>query len=194
AWWLTAGLGRFFWSRPGLWVLIFVFVAINAVIAYRQREALHAYIREHWRTLLFTELLFLVALGFGLLLRAVNPDLWEIARGGEKPMDYAYLNAVLRTSVFPPPNPWMAGYPMNYYYFGFVISALPIKVGGIASEVGYNLVLGTLYAVVFCTVFTIGYALLPQARRAVKAGVALVGAVFAMLAGNLGTLQLILAP
>ena len=194
AWWLTAGLGRFFWSRPGLWVLIFVFVAINAVIAYRQRDALHVYIREHWRTLLFTELLFLVVLGIGLLLRAVNPDLWEIARGGEKPMDYAYLNAVLRTSVFPPPNPWMAGYPMNYYYFGFVISALPIKVGGIASEVGYNLVLGTLYAVVFCTVFTIGYALLPQARRAVKAGVALVGAVFAMLAGNLGTLQLILAP
>jgi YYY domain-containing protein len=192
SWWLTSGLGRFFWSRPGLWVLILVFLGINAFLAYRNRKALQAYIQENWRTLLCCEVMFLIVLGIGLLLRAVNPDLWEIARGGEKPMDYAYLNAVLRTSVFPAPNPWMAGYPMNYYYFGFVISALPIKFTGIASEVGYNLVLGTLYAVVFCTVFTIGYALLPQARRVLKVSLALAGAVFAMLAGNLGTLQLIL--
>lgn len=194
SWWLTSGLGRFFWSRPGLWVLVIVFVVINGVIAYRRRAEMHDYIRANWRGLVLSELLFLIVLGVGLLLRAVNPDLWEITRGGEKPMDYAYLNAVLRTSVFPPPNPWMAGYPMNYYYFGFVISALPIKIGGFVSEIGYNLVLGTLYAVVFSTVFTLAYALLPQARRATKASLALVGATFAMVAGNLGTLKLILAP
>ena len=46
-------------------------------------------------------------------------------------MDFTYLNAILRTPIFPPPNPWMSGYPINYYYFGFVIAALPIKLGGI---------------------------------------------------------------
>ncbi len=193
-WWLTSVLGRFFWTRPGLWVLVLIFVAINAIIAYRRRAELTAYLREHWRALLVSELIFLVALGVGLLLRAVDPDLWEIARGGEKPMDYAYLNAILRTAVFPPPNPWMAGYPINYYYFGFVIAAVPIKLGNIASGVGYNLVLGTLYAVVFSTVFTLAYALLPEARRITKTLLALVGAVFAMVAGNLGTLKLIVAP
>lgn len=193
-WWLTSVFGRFFWTRPGLWLLLMAFIAINAVLAYQRRAELSAYIRAHWRSLLTVELIFLAAFGIGLLLRAVNPDLWQIARGGEKPMDFAYLNAVLMTPVFPPPNPWMAGLEMNYYYFGFVISALPIKVIGIASEVGYNLALASLYAAVFMTVFTLGYALLPQGRRWLKTALALVGASFAMIAGNLGTLKLILAP
>ena len=38
-----------------------------------------------------------------------------------------------------------------------------IKIAGIASEVGYNLGLSALYAVVFSTVFTLGYS-----RKAVR--------------------------
>ncbi|MEP7291388.1 MAG: DUF2298 domain-containing protein [Chloroflexota bacterium] len=193
-WWLTSVLGRFFWTRPGLLLLLIAFVSVNAVIAYRRRDELRGYLKAHWRSLLVSELIFLAAFGIGLLLRAVNPDLWQIARGGEKHMDFAYLNAVLATPVFPPPNPWMAGLPVNYYYFGFVIAALPIKIIGVASEVGYNLVLSSLYAVVFSVVFTLGYALLPEGKRILKTGLALVGAAYAMLAGNLGTLKLILAP
>ncbi len=193
-WWLTSIFGRFFWTRPGLVLLVIAFVILNGVIAYRRRVEFSAYLRANWRRLLVCEIIFGVALAFGLFLRAVNPDLWQIARGGEKPMDFLYLNAILRTPIFPPPNPWMAGFPINYYYFGFVITALPIKLGGIASEVGYNLGLGTLYAVVFSTVFTLAYALLPGARRFVKSVLALVGTLFAMVAGNLGTLKLVVDP
>ncbi|HVU11496.1 MAG TPA: DUF2298 domain-containing protein, partial [Phototrophicaceae bacterium] len=193
-WWLTSFLGAAFWTRTALWGLVGLFVLLNVVIALRRRKPLIAFIRANWRGLLLSELLFALAFALGLLLRAVNPDLWNLSFGGEKPMDFAYLNATLRTPTFPPPNPWMAGYSINYYYFGFVISALPIKLAGIASEIGYNLVLSTLYAVVVSIVFTVAYSLLPEARRVTKIVMATIGTLYAMVAGNLGTLKLIIAP
>jgi YYY domain-containing protein len=193
-WLLTSLLGTFFWTSGGLWVTVAVFAAISLFVGYRRRDELLAYIRANWRAILFCELLFIGALAFGMLLRAVNPDLWHGARGGEKPMDFAYLNAVLRTPVFPPPNPWFAGFEINYYYFGFVIAALPIKLTRVASEIGYNLSLGALYAVVFANVFTLAYAVLPAARKWARVLLALVGVLFVMVAGNLGTLKLMIAP
>ncbi len=193
-WWLTSFLGAAFWTRTALWVMVGLFVLLNVVIAVRRRKVLIAFIRANWRGLLLSELLFALAFAFGLLLRAINPDLWNLNFGGEKPMDFAYLNATLRTPIFPPPNPWMAGYSINYYYYGFVISALPIKLAGVASEIGYNLVLSTLYAVVVSIVFTLAYSLLPEARRITKIVMALIGTLYAMVAGNLGTLKLIIAP
>ncbi len=194
AWWLTAAHIQFFWTRVGLWALVLALAVFCLILAYWKRTELAAYIRTHWRAFVAVEALFMAAFALGLLLRAVDPNLWDIARGGEKPMDFAYLNAVLRTPVFPPPNPWLAGFSINYYYFGFIIAALPIKLGGYASEVGVNLVLATLYAVVFTIFFTLAYAILPPIRRSTRTALALCGTAFALLAGNLGTAKLILAP
>lgn len=193
-WWLTSLLGTFFWTSGGLWIMVIIFAAISLNVGYRRRDEIIAYLRANWRAILFCELLFVGALAFGMLLRAVNPDLWHWSRGGEKPMDFAYLNAVLRTSVLPPPNPWFAGFEINYYYFGFVIMALPIKLTRVASEIGYNLSMGVLYAVVFANVFTLAYSVLPVARKWARTLLALVGVLFVMVAGNLATLKLMIAP
>ena len=194
AWYLTSLGAGFFWTQSGIWLLVAVWVVLNAVVLFLRRRELLQYVRDHWRALALAELLFVGMLALGLSLRAVNPDLWNVGRGGEKPMDFAYLNAVLRTPTFPPPNPWLADFEINYYYFGFVIAALPIKLAGVASEIGYNLALGTLYAVTFMIFYVISHALLPPMRALWKGLLALVGSLLAMVAGNLGTLQLLLAP
>ncbi len=49
---------------------------------------------------------FLFFLGF----RAANPEIFS----GEKPMDFAFLNALLRSSALPPPEPWLAGTSLSY--------------------------------------------------------------------------------
>ncbi|MDX2139349.1 MAG: DUF2298 domain-containing protein [Chloroflexota bacterium] len=193
AWFLTAIGASLFWTRGGVILLLLAWVGINAVVLIRKRQELVSYIREHARAFVWLEVLFLVMVLFGLLLRAVSPELWAINLGGEKPMDFAYLNAVLRTPVFPPPNPWFANFEINYYYFGFVIAALPIKLLGTASEIGYNLSLGMLYGAIFMVVFTIGYMLVPATKVLWRVLLALVGSALALLAGNLGTLQMLIA-
>ncbi|MBN1399515.1 MAG: hypothetical protein JXA74_01685, partial [Anaerolineae bacterium] len=119
------------------------------------------------------------------------------AMGGEKPMDLAYLNAIIKSTYFPPYDPWFAGGYINYYYYGWVIVATVIKLTGIVPWVAYNLVLPTFFALVAMGAASVVYNLIPPGDdeagwfpRAWRFG--LVGACLVAVAGNLGELQLLL--
>lgn len=199
-WWLTSVTGEGFWDREALWILLVAFIALNAYLTYRHRDTFWYYLQANWRKILAYELLFLAIFAFAIIIRGVGPDLWHPRSGGEKPMDFAYLNAILRTSDFPPPNPWLAGFEINYYYLGFVVAALPIKLGNFMPEIGYNLAMVTFYSVIFVNVFTLAFELLGMAtdnmRRAprLRLTLAMVGALFVMVAGNLGAFYLMVEP
>ena len=61
-------------------------------------------------------------------------------------MDFSYFNAVLKSTTFPPYDPWFAGGYINYYYYGFVLVGVPVKWLGIEPAIAYNLILPTLFA------------------------------------------------
>jgi YYY domain-containing protein len=194
AWWLTAATPLPLWTRGGVWAVMLAWLGLNAWVLARYRAEILAYIRQHGRTFLVYEAVFLLLLGIGLGLRAVNPDLWHPDRGGEKPMDFAYFNAVLRTDDFPPPAPWRSGFSINYYYFGFVLAAFPTKLGAFAPEVAANVALVSLYAVVGSHIFSLLMAWLGAARPRWRFAGAMLGLAFVMLLGNLGAFYLWLNP
>ncbi len=165
--WLMASIGIMEFSRASVVVALLIVAVISAVVGWREREDLVAFLRENRRFLLGMEALFLVAFFAFLAIRVANPDLWHPFRGGEKPMDFAYLNAVTRSTVMPPYDPWFAGGFLNYYYFGQFIVASLIRLTGIAPAVAFNLAVPLLFALTAGGAFAIVYALAEGARRAV---------------------------
>ncbi|MDW8402838.1 DUF2298 domain-containing protein [Chloroflexus sp.] len=188
--WLAGSLHLAPFAPVTLWVIGLAVLGVGAVVGWRCRDSLRLLWQERSTALFVAELLFIGFLLLGLTLRWLNPDLWHPARGGEKPMDFAYLNAVLRSAAFPPLDPWHAGGYINYYYFGFVLVGALIHLSGIAPAVGYNLGVATIFALTAFGAFGIVYNLLaprsPHPRR--EGGALLAGAlapILMLLLGNL---------
>jgi len=193
--WMTACAGGVSWTTRTI-VITSVFLLILALaIVWGRRSLLAAHLRAHWRLVVLQEGLFWSVFALFLAFRWQNPDLWHPVLGGEKPMNLAYLNAVLHTTVFPPANPWFAGSTMNYYYFGYVLVGAFTKLTGIATSVAYNLMIPTLVAMLASAAFSVSVALATPIRsvRLSRAGITagLLGAALTVLAGNLGGLRLL---
>jgi len=196
--WLLASLRVLPYDRPAIVLGALLMAGLSCVVLRRHWAVFRSDIVALRRPIIATEILFgLAFLGF-VALRAANPDLWHPAYGGEKPMDFAYLNAVIKTTWFPPYDPWFAGGHINYYYFGQVVVASLTKLTGIVPWVAYNLALPTLAGLVAINAASIVYNLLLQRGRsgrpsrhwwAFAGGAA--GAALAVLAGNLhGVVQI----
>ena len=155
--WVGGVLGLSSWSRSGIAAILLAVAALSGSALWRRRAEWRRSVRQKWRYMLAVEGLAALSFAFFLGVRLGNPDLWHNAFGGEKPMDFAYFNAVLRSTVFPPIDPWYAGGYMNYYYFGYVIVGAPVKLLGIQPSVAYNLIIPALYAMTGTAVFSIAY-------------------------------------
>ncbi|HET9493127.1 MAG TPA: DUF2298 domain-containing protein [Chloroflexia bacterium] len=193
--WLASSARLVEFSAWGIWLTLLVVGAGAVVIYRRQRVEIREFAAGHWRLLLTIESIFWVAFALFLFIRWSNPDLWHPGLGGEKPMDFAYLNAVVKSPQFPPYDPWFAGGYINYYYFGFALVGMLVKLTGIVPQVAYNLAIPTLFAMTATGAFGVALALVHRAgktvgRREVRFG--LLGALFVAVVGNLGELKLVL--
>lgn len=186
--WFGASLHWFSFGAASLWTMLVALAAFSAVLVIRNQKPFVVFLRTRWLALVKAEALFLATFAMLVWVRMQNPDLWHSHFGGEKPMDFAYLNGVLRADVFPPQNPWFAGATINYYYFGFVLASALIKASGVAPEVGYNLALVTVPALTVSLLAAAAWGL-SRARqfRAVAAG-----ALFVIVAGSWMQIRILL--
>ena len=114
-------------SRNLILAVWFTVLALGAALWRRRRQVLLDTFRANRAAWVTAELVFVGVFLIVLLVRASNPDLWHPFRGGEKPMEMAYLTAVTRSSVLPPYDPWLAGGSLNYFYFGYFVLAMPMR-------------------------------------------------------------------
>lgn len=195
--WMLGSLNLLAFSPLNVWLCALPLLIGGAWVAWRSRTELWAFWRERSTALLTAQGVYLVAFLVLLLIRWFNPDLWHPARGGEKPMDFAYLNAVLKSAAFPPYDPWFAGGYINYYYFGFVIVGTLTHLTTIMPSIAYNLAVTTLFALTALGAWGVVYNLLspqrqtrPNAQPAAATerwarSAALLAPVFVLLVGNL---------
>ncbi|MCX9086793.1 MAG: DUF2298 domain-containing protein [Candidatus Methanoperedens sp.] len=130
------------------------------------------------------EIIFLLAFLIFALIRAYSPDIYWT--GGEKFMDMTFINSMLRTTGFPPPDPWMSGTVTYYYYFGYLVVSNLINIAGILPSIAFNLATASFFALSFSTAFGIGF----NTTERIKYGI--LTAFFVTIAGNLvGFFQLV---
>lgn len=163
--WFVVSIGWFSLSRTLIWAAIILVIAGGAAMAYAMRARLSSLWRAHRRLIVATEVVFALAFLAVLWLRATNPDLWHPWRGGEKPMELAYLTAVSGSTTLPPYDPWLAGGSLNYYYLGWFILSMPLRAIGLAPDVGFNLGVVTIAALAAVTVFSTAAMLAELVRR-----------------------------
>ncbi len=189
--WLLASLHWVTHTRLLLWAVFLAWCVATAFLVRARKEILREFLCARWQDLLRIEVIFTVLFLFWVGIRYLNPDLYHPVSGGEKPMDFAYLNAVIRSSWFPPYDPWFTGGYMNYYYFGFVLVGSLVKAVGIAPAIAYNLIIPSLFAMTGAGAYTLAANLsgggISRMRRA-----GLWGVLLTVVLGNLGELQLIL--
>jgi uncharacterized membrane protein len=143
----------------------FVLLLVNLGLALAGRNGLRAEWRENRRYFLTVEVFTLLFFLLFLAVRLGNPDLWHPAKGGEKPMDFSYLNAVIKSTTFPPYDPWFAGGYINYYYYGFVMVGVLVKWMGIVPAVAYNLILPALFSMLAMAAFSFGWNVVSGRRQ-----------------------------
>jgi uncharacterized membrane protein len=182
--WMLASLGVLRNDIGGL-LFALVLVVLIAVWAMRNNHLaeLLIWIRQNKRYVFFIEGLFFIAFAAWAAVRAANPEIL----GTEKPMELAFINAILHSPVFPPHDPWLSGYAISYYYFGYVIVAMLAKLANIPGAIAFNLGITTVFAVSAMGAYGIVYNLLAgeTGNRIRSLMLPLFGPLCVLLVGNL---------
>ena len=159
------------------WVVVGAFLLLAAVslaLAWWRRREMQAFVRKRWKVVVVGEAAFLIAFLIFTWIRALDPDLWHIYRGGEKPMDLAFLDAILRSRYMPPLDPWFSGGYINYYYYGQYLIAVLIKLTGILPTTAFNLAIPLLFALTFTAAYSVVLGLTRRWWAGLAGGIALV--------------------
>ncbi|MCQ2534509.1 MAG: DUF2298 domain-containing protein [Clostridia bacterium] len=140
-------------SFIGIWIVLFLIAAISYFIKPLRANFINKISNRNvfnqiiWEETFFS-LVFVVLCFYKGFLPNIN--------GEEKFMDYGFIMSMLRSDVLPANDMWLAGYKINYYYFGQFIYALLTKMSSIPTGYAYNLSMCTSIAIPFVMAYTVG--------------------------------------
>jgi YYY domain-containing protein len=183
--------------RTTILLCALLLLVINGIFFYSDKASIIEEIRSNTKHILVFEILSLVFFTFFLLIRMGNPDLWHLYKGGEKPMDFAYFNSAIKSIKFPPYDPWYSEGYINYYYWGFLLAAIPTKLLGIVPSIAYNLILPSFFSFTAMAAYCIGINLskndttIINKRISHEIWIGISASIFLLLIGNLGTVKMI---
>jgi len=141
AWWAGV-VGLHQWRGVGTVVLV-VCAVVGGVVAWRRRA---------WRQLLVAEAIFWAAVAVVIVIRLDHPQIVLT----EKPMDMGILASLLRAEGFPPPDMWLAGETLPYYYWGALLWTAPLSIASLPLEIGYNLIVALIGGMVVSLLWMLG--------------------------------------
>jgi YYY domain-containing protein len=161
--WLAAFVALPF-SGWGAWIMWLAIGAAGwAALAIHPRTILHL-LRDHRRAIVVGEALFLTVFLALCWVRAKTPDAtfrYDVGRrdydcsASEKFTNLALMTGLNRERNFPPRDTWLAGYPLNYYYFGQFEWTMVCKMAGIPPRVGFNLGQAALFALIALNAYSL---------------------------------------
>ena len=177
-----------------IWILLtlLLYLAGNLALLWRVRRiraALTTLLSQQRGYFILTEALFAISFAALVWERSFTPAVVDT----EKFMDVAFLSSIWRAPHLPPPDPWLSGQPINYYYFGHFLVALIAKLLGTVPGVAFNLGVGLIFALAAVAIFGVAANVFKVATRSCRRGwgalAGLVSAAFVLLLGNLNSAQ-----
>lgn len=176
--WLLSSISGIPYVTAGLWATVLIGAVAGWTIAWRRGQ-----VDRRWlRCMVTAEAISLLAFAVYAVWRGYAPQILST----EKPMDIAFLTSSAVATSMPPPDPWMSGESINYYYLGYLLQGAVTRMSGVVPSVGFNLALATTFSMAVTASFGVAFALVRRwasGKRAVAAGALAVG--FLVLGGNL---------
>ncbi|HET7091426.1 MAG TPA: DUF2298 domain-containing protein, partial [Anaerolineae bacterium] len=185
--WLLGTLGWLRNTEGGL-LVSFGLIALLGAWVYRRWDdglRLRDWLRDHRWLVVAYELVFLIAFAAWAVFRAHNPDLSTT----EKPMEFAFMNAIDRSQTFPPHDPWLSGFSISYYYFGYVMMSSMMKLSAVNSGVAFSLSNALWFALTAAGAFGVAANLVAASKRGTRRAVVGAGLLAALFVAVLGNFQ-----
>jgi YYY domain-containing protein len=150
--WLMVSYG-FLDNSAGSMIIAWLMVAFVSLFVYFQSGDDDFSLRDYWRrnksTIIAAEVLFIVFFAGLMVYRAFQHD----TSSTEKPMELAFISGIMRSESFPPSDPWLSGYSISYYYFGYLMSAMLSMLSGISSGIGFSMTISLWFGLTALNAF-----------------------------------------
>lgn len=160
--WFLASLGIVQNNIGGQVFALIVICLFSGLILRKQGlQGIVTWMAANKKMIIATELVFLCAFALWAFIRSANPEIV----GTEKPMELAFINSILASPGIPPHDPWLSGYAISYYYFGYVMVAMLIRLSGVLSGIGFNLAIALWFGLSAVGAYGIIYNLLSLGKR-----------------------------